>query len=359
MMRGWLLIALLAFGSVHAAAPKKVVRDIIPVAETGFDPAATSDLYSAAILQAVFERLYTYDYLARPAKVVPMLAETMPVITDDGRTYTIPIRRGVYFAADPAFGGKPRELTADDFVYSLKRVMDPKIRSPWGFLLEGKLVGVDEEAAAATKSGRFDYDKKIAGIEAVDRYTLRLRLKAPDYNLPYVLAHESTSAVAREVIAKYAETDGRAMSNPVGTGPYVLSEWIRSSKIVLEANPGFRDMKWNWTAQEPGDEKIVAQMQGKKLPVVDRVEVYVMEEDQARWLAFRNGEVDLMNMEGPLAPNAIEGRQAAPGARREGRAAAAHRRPRDQLHLLEHAGPGHRRIHQGKDRVASRAGHVL
>ena len=309
MMQALVFVAMLSigFGTASAAEPKKVVRDIIPVAETGFDPAAVSDLYSAAILQAVFERLYTYDYLARPAKVVPMVAEAMPVITDNGRVYTITIRRGIHFAVDPAFGGKLRELTAEDFVYSLKRVADPKIRSPWGFLLAGKLIGLDEEAVAAKKSGRFDYDKKIAGIEAVDRYTLRLRLKEVDYNLIYVLAHESASAVAREVVAKYAESDGRVMSNPVGTGPYMLAEWIRSSKIVLEANPGFRDMKWNWTAQEPGDAKIVAQMQGKKIPLVDRVEVFVMEEDQARWLAFRNGEVDLMNMEGPLAPNAIVG----------------------------------------------------
>jgi ABC-type transport system substrate-binding protein len=306
MMRAtWLIVAILGIGTALAAEPKKVVRDVFPVAETGFDPAAASDLYSAGVLQAVFERLYTYDYLARPAKVVPMLAEAMPVVTENGTVYTITLRRGVRFAADPAFGGKPRELTADDFIYSMKRIVDPKVRSPWAFLLEGKFVGLDEEAAAAKKSGRFDYDKKIAGLEAVDRYTLRFRLKQTDYNLNYVLAHESTSAVAREVVARYGESDGRVMSNPVGTGPYKLAEWVRSSKIVLEANPDFREMKWDWQAQEPGDAKLVEQMKGRKIPIVDRVEISVMEEDQARWLAFRNGELDLMNMEGPLAPNAI------------------------------------------------------
>ncbi len=305
MRRALLVVAILGIGSALAAEPKKVVRDVFPVAETGFDPAAASDLYSAGVLQAVFERLYTYDYLARPAKVVPMLAEDMPVVTENGKVYTIRIRRGVYFAADPVFGGKPRELTAEDFIYSMKRVVDPKVRSPWAFLIAGKFVGLDEEAAAAKKSGRFDYDRKIAGLEAVDRYTLRFRLKETDYNLNYVLAHESTSAVAREVVTRYSESDGRVMSNPVGTGPYRLAQWVRSSKIVLEANPDFRDMKWDWKAQEPGDEAIVAQMKGRKIPIVDRVEISVMEEDQARWLAFRNGELDLMNMEGPLAPNAI------------------------------------------------------
>jgi ABC-type transport system substrate-binding protein len=288
-----------------AADPKKVVRDVFPVAETGFDPAAMHDLYSASIIQAIFERLYTYDYLARPAKIVPQTADGMPQITDEGRTYTVRLKRGIYFTADPAFGGRKRELTADDIVYSYKRLADPRLKSPWVFLVEGKFVGLDEEIATAKKSGKFNYDKKIPGLEVVDRYTVRFRLKETDYNLPYVMAHDPTAAVAREVVEKYGESDGRVMSNPVGTGPYKLGQWVRSSKIVLDANPDYRGFVWDFKAQQPGDEKLVAQMKGKKMPQVGRVEVYIMEEDQSRWLAFQNGELDIMNMEGPMAPNAI------------------------------------------------------
>jgi oligopeptide transport system substrate-binding protein len=283
----------------------KVVRDVFPVAESGFDPAAMHDLYSAGIVQAIFDRLYTYDYLARPAKIVPQAAEGMPEISDEGRTYTVRIRKGIYFAADPAFGGKKRELVADDFLFSMKRIADPKIRSPWSFLVEGKFIGLDEEIAAAKKSGKFDYSKKIAGMELVDRYTLRFRLHATDYNLPFILAHETTSALAHEVVAKYGESDGRVMSNPVGSGPYKLAQWVRSARIVLEANPDFRGFIWDFKAQDPADEKLVAQMKGKKMPAIGRVELNIMEEDQSRWLAFQGGELDIMNMEGPLAPNAI------------------------------------------------------
>jgi oligopeptide transport system substrate-binding protein len=283
----------------------KVVRDVFPVAESGFDPAAMHDLYSAGIVQAIFDRLYTYDYLARPAKIVPQAAEGMPEISDEGRTYTVRIRKGIYFAADPAFGGKKRELVADDFLFSMKRIADPKIRSPWSFLVEGKFIGLDEEIAAAKKSGKFDYSKKIAGLELVDRYTLRFRLHATDYNLPFILAHETTSALAHEVVAKYGESDGRVMSNPVGSGPYKLAQWVRSARIVLEANPDFRGFIWDFKAQDPADEKLVAQMKGKKMPAIGRVELNIMEEDQSRWLAFQGGELDIMNMEGPLAPNAI------------------------------------------------------
>lgn len=292
--------------ALAAADPKKVIRDVFPVAETGFDPAAMHDLYSAGIIRALFETLYTYDYLARPPKIVPQTADGMPQISDEGKTYTVKLKRGIYFTADPAFGGKKRELTADDVIYSYKRIADPRLKSPWVFLLEGKFVGLDEEIAAAKKSGKFNYDRKIQGMEVIDRYTIRLRLNDTDYNLPYVMAHEATAAVAREVIEKYSESDGRTMSNPVGTGPYKLGQWVRSSKIVLEANPEYRGFVWDFSAQEPGDDRLVAQMKGKKMPRVGRVEVYIMEEDQSRWLAFQNGELDIMNMEGPMAPNAIQ-----------------------------------------------------
>ena len=146
------------------------------------------------------------------------------------------------------------------------------------------------------------------GLEAVDRHTLRIRLKQTDYNLPYVLAHEPTSAVAREVIEKYADESGRAMANPVGTGPYKLTQWIRSSKIVLDANPDYRGFVWDFQpGNDPEDKRIVAEMKGKKMPQVGRIEVSIIEEDQARLLAFQNGELDLMNMEGPLAPNVLDG----------------------------------------------------
>ena len=296
-----------------AADPNKVVRHVFPAAETGFDPAGVQDLYSGTVEQAIFETLLTYDYIARPSKLIPGAAEAMPQITDDGKTYTIKIRKGIYFTPDPAFNGKKRELVAEDFIYSLKRLIDPKLRSPWTWLVEDKIVGLDELAEAAKKGAKFDYDKKIPGLEAVDRYTLRIRLKQTDYNLPFVLAHEPTSAVAREVIEKYADESGRAMSNPVGTGPYVLKDWVRASKIILEANPGFRGFVWDF---KPGtdaeDKRLVSEMKGKKMPQVGRVEISIIEEDQARLLAFEKGEIDIMNMEAPLAPQVLDGAKLKP-----------------------------------------------
>jgi len=313
-----LLISGILMAPATAADPDKVIRDVFPVAETGFDPAAVHDLYSGTVVQGIFETLLTYDYLARPSKIAPLTAEALPEVADAGRSWTVRLKKGIYFASDPAFKGKKRELVADDYVFSLKRLIDPRIRSPWAFLVEGKFEGLDELAAEAKQTGRFDYDRRIPGVEAIDRYTLRFRLKNTDYNLPYVLAHEPTSAVAREVIEAYAGSDGRALSNPVGTGPYRLEQWVRSAKITLVANPDYRGFTWNFASADPADQPIIAEMKGKRMPQVGRVEISIIEEDQSRLLAFQNGELDLMNLEPPLAPNVLDGDRLKPALAQKG-----------------------------------------
>ena len=186
--------------SVHAAAdPDKVLRVAFEIAETGFDPAKVTDNYSVEVIRAVYERLLSYDYLARPVRLVPSTAEALPEITDNGRTYTLRVRQGIYFHPDLAFKGVRRELTAVDYAYSVKRFVDPAIRSPWKFLVEGKIAGLDALAKDAGPRKPFDYDAKVSGLEVVDRYTLRIRLNEADYNFAYILAMPQLSAVAREV----------------------------------------------------------------------------------------------------------------------------------------------------------------
>ncbi len=289
----------------------KALRLTFSTAETGFDPVKVSDYYSGLVISAIFDPLLTYDYLARPAKVAPNVATALPRITDDGKTYTLTIRPGIYFTPDPAFKGLPqnmRELTAADYVYSIKRFLDPKNRSPYAFLFEGKIVGLDKLAAEAKKSGRFDYDAAVPGLETPDRYTLCIRLTETDFNFSHVLAFGLVGAVAREAIAAYGDDTN---AHPVGTGPYLLKRYVRSSKIVLEKNPGFRELLWH---AEPGsdaaDQQIAARMKGKKLPQIDRVEISVMDEAQSRWLAFQRRETDIEYQLEELAPKfmSLEGR---------------------------------------------------
>ena len=266
-------------------------------AETSFDPAAQSEEATLSFTENFFDPLLQYDYLARPAKVVPNTVEAMPLVSEDGKTYTFRIKAGIYFTPDPAFNGARRELVAADYAYSLKRLFDPKVKSPWLFLLEGKIVGADAAMQRAKAHNRFDYDAPIAGIEALDRYTLRLRLEGPDYNLLYILATPATGAVAREVVEAYGDDFG---SHPVGTGPYRLKEWKRASKIVIQANPDYRTVIFDPPQpSEPSDKEIIAAIKGKRIPMIETIEVYVIEENQPRYLAFLDAEHDYLDFLSP------------------------------------------------------------
>jgi ABC-type transport system substrate-binding protein len=305
-----------ALGAV--ASPQKVLRVAYLSAETHFDPAVVSDLYSHNIVHEIFEPPLTYDFLARPARLKPETAEAMPEITDNGRTYTIRLKKGIYFADDPAFNGQKRELVANDYEYALKRLVDPKNASPNLWLIEGRIVGVEAAAAKSKKENRFDYDAPIPGIEVLDRYTLRIRLEKTDYNFLYILAMANIGAQAREVVEKYGADIG---AHPVGTGAYRLAEWRRSSKIVLEKNPSFREVYFDAELppeSDPLGRQLHAEMKGKRLPQIDRVEVTIVEESQPRWLAFLNKETDWVNVPLEFTHMAIPGGELAPWLEKRG-----------------------------------------
>jgi ABC-type transport system substrate-binding protein len=317
-MRVVLLIAAALFAAAtHAAAPQKVLRVAFLIAETNFDPAAVSDLYSNNVIEEIFDSPLTYDFLARPAKLKPQTLESMPEVTENGRTYTLRLKKGIYFADDPAFKGKKRELVARDYEYAFKRIMDPAVRSPNTWLLEGRVAGMEEAIERAKKTGKFDYDAPLPGIEIVDRYTLRIRLAKPDYNFLYILAMPNVGAQAREVVEAYGTDIG---AHPVGTGPYRLGEWKRSAKIVLERNPNFREEYYE--AEPPDDDPISQQLykenKGKRLPICDRVEIVIIEESQPRWLAFLNKELDWVNLPYEFLNMAIPGGKLSPALQREG-----------------------------------------
>lgn len=288
------------------ADPKKVLRYVFPVAETGFDPAGVHDLYSAHVNGSIFETLFTYDYLASPAKLVPRTAAALPEVSADGLTYTIRLQKGIYFAVDPVFKGKKRELTSTDYVYTFKRLLDPSLRSPNSWLLDGRILGMDTLLKQAQKTGKFNYDQSVAGLQTPDRYTLVIRLTSPDQNFPMLLAHQPAGAVAREVIEKYRDKAGFVMGHPIGTGPYMLSRWTPGSRIILKANPDFRSFVWNFKASTPEDQKIVKAMQGKKMPQIGEIDIQVMEEGQSRWLSFIKDEVDLFALDGELTVQALQ-----------------------------------------------------
>jgi ABC-type transport system substrate-binding protein len=294
-LRFWRAAILACVLIAPPAAAEKLLRYAFRVAETGFDPVQISDLYSSIIISHIFDAPLTVDYLARPFKVRPNVTAGMPEVSADGKVWTLRIRPGIYFADDAAFRGKKRELTAQDYVYSIKRHWDPKNKSPNLYLLDKRVVGMEALRKTALAGGKFDYDREVEGLRAIDRYSFRMVLTEPTPNLLYYLTYCTLAcAVAREVIEAYPE---RSMEKPVGTNAYRLAQWKRSSRIVLERNPNYREHYYDLeaSADDAGGQAIAARMRGKRLPQLDRVEVYIIEEAQPRWLAFLNSEHDLIN----------------------------------------------------------------
>jgi ABC-type transport system substrate-binding protein len=290
-----------------------VLRVPFEAAETGFDPCKVGDLYSSRVNAHIFEALYRYDPLAMPVRIVPLTAAGMPEVSPDWRVWTVTLRPGIFFADDPAFGGRQRELVAQDYVYSIKRFFDPANNSPGfaSFAQEG-IVGLDELRERCLREKRpFDYDAPVEGLRALDRRTLQIRLRAPRPRFLQTLCSSDTvGAVAREVIEAYADT----MAHPVGTGPYRLKEWRRSSRIVLERNPAYRAVFYD-AAPAEGDAQGRAWLErfrGRRLPFNDRIEIAVLEEGQPRWLSFLSGEIDLVRVPPEFTYHAMPGGTLAP-----------------------------------------------
>ncbi|MEO8299091.1 MAG: ABC transporter substrate-binding protein [Burkholderiales bacterium] len=303
MDRRTLLQAAGALGLLPSAVPstaeplqrgdERVLRYALRTAETGFDPAQISDLYSMIVCDHLFEGLYEYDHLARPFKIKPCTAQALPEISDDFRSWTIRIKPGIHFQDDPAFGGSARELVAADYAYTLRRFYDPALKSPAQSALEEQgIVGLRELRDESLASRRpFDYDKPVAGLETPDRYTLRIRLREPRPRLLYTLT--SLGAMAREVVERYGD---QIMAHPVGTGPFRLQAWRRSSLITLVRNPGYRERFFDAepAADDAEGQALLARFKGRRLPMLDRVELSVIEEAQPRWLSFLNKEHDFL-----------------------------------------------------------------
>jgi len=270
----------------------KTYKHAMDGAPGSLDPAQAASIYANFIVVNLYDTLYRYKYLARPYQLQPNLAAAMPEISDDGLTLTIPIKRGVHFVDDPAFeGGAGREVTASDFVYSIKRHFDPATRAQGAWLWQGRIVGLD-----AWKTQGSDYDRDIEGLRALDDYTVQIKLTRPFPQMVHTLAQGYAALVPREAVEKY----GQALSShPVGSGPFKLvsRDGVRA---VLEKNPAFREEPFDLVA-EGFDPAIDAghgleSLSGQAPPFLDRLEIEFVAEGAARWNAFSSGELNFIKV---------------------------------------------------------------
>ncbi|HVK61234.1 MAG TPA: ABC transporter substrate-binding protein, partial [Bdellovibrionales bacterium] len=298
-----LAMVLLAFGFTGCSKCSRSVDEkdttlnvYSPVNIKGMDPIRADDLYSSTVIQQVFDGLLQYHYLKRPLELEPALADGMPTVSNNGLTHTFKIKKGVKFHDNACFPeGKGRELVAQDFVYSFKRLADPKNASQGFWIFDGYIKGLNEWADAM-KTGKATYDTAIAGLETPDSHTLVIHLTKPYYQLYYVLAMGFAAAIPKEAIDKYGE---EFLNNPVGTGPYMLknaSDWVRNSKLTLQRNPTYREELYPSEGEEGDKEAGLLADAGKKLPFADTVVFNEIIESQPRFQNFMKGKLEFLEI---------------------------------------------------------------
>ena len=244
------------------------------------------------VVKQVYSLLINYAYLERPYKLEADLLEAMPTLSPDKLTLTFHLRKGVRFVDNACFaGGKGRELTSDDVLYSLKRFADGNINSKSWFAMQGAVVGLDDYRAATVKAGpSVDLTSRdVAGLHKVDAYTFTIRLTHENALFLYALTMAPTSIVPHEAVQYYKD---RFALNPVGTGPFMATQQVdRKGVIRLVRNPNY--FRTYPTTGESGDAaKGLLKDAGKRLPLVDELEMPLIEEPQPAALKFLRGELD-------------------------------------------------------------------
>lgn len=270
---------------------EKVLNIAVGSEVKGMDPIYANDMYSSNEVARVYESLLQYHYLKRPYQLAPNLAEALPEVSSDGLTYTFKIKKGIVFQNDKAFpGGTGRELVAADFVYSIKRLADPKLQGLGWWTIDGKIKGLNEWRENNSKADKVNYEEVVEGLKALDTHTLQFTLTKPYPQFLYALAMTFTSAVAKEVVEFYGD---EFLNHPVGTGPFVLPEFKQTNRIEYTKNPTFREKTFPCDSSEEF-QKIAKEYCGKKLPLVDKIVINILKEDQPRWLNFQKGNLDFI-----------------------------------------------------------------
>lgn len=273
---------------------ESVFRYSLPAKIKSLDTGNVEDVYGNLVVAQICESLYSYHYLKRPFEVVPELAETLPQISEDKLTYTIPIKRGVYFQDDPCFPDeKGRELKADDFVFAFKRIANVRYISPnWGGFKD-RIVGLDafrEYTKQFKNEFEVDYTKEIEGLRALDDYTLQIKLVKPWPQFVDDLTSVITAPVPKEAVDHYKKD---MISHPVGTGPYRLKSWHRGVYLELVKNPTFRQDPYPSEGQVEDQAAGLLADAGQLMPFIDRIIFRIIEEEQPMWLLFMRGELDI------------------------------------------------------------------
>jgi ABC-type transport system substrate-binding protein len=329
------------------------------------DPVASYSNPESVYTYQIYEPLYAYHYLKRPYELIPRTAESVvtPYYLDkDGKrlpddapveriaesVYDIKIKRGILYAPHPAFakdeqgnhrylsltreqlGDKrspwdfehqgTRELTADDYVYTLKRHATPRTEAPIFGIFSEYVIGLKEyrklileENAKLLKGLPEDRRDKpfldfrkwdLPGVQALDRYTLRIRIKGKYPQWKYWLAMTFTAPLPWEADAFYAQpgmADNSMSLNqwPVGTGAYMMTEYVQDRRHVMKRNPNFRGEPYPCEGMPEDKAAGLLADCGKTMPFIDTIVSTIVKEKVPRKEMFKQGYLDVPEIERP------------------------------------------------------------
>lgn len=270
---------------------KKIFYAPLDAKVTGLDPMIITDVYSGIVAGQCYEGLYQYHFLKNPDVIIPCLAEGMPEVSKDRLTWTIKLRKDVYYIDDKCFpDGKGRQIRAEDCVYGMKRIANVHNISPNWSGWEKRIVGLDEfrEYTKTVKNkDEVDYSRSIEGLKALDNFTLQIKLVKPYPQMKYAIM--GFTPIPKEAVDYYKD---QFMNVAIGTGPFMIKSYKPASRVELVRNPKFRK-EYYPTDGRPGDkEKGLLKDAGKPLPLLDGIVYYVIEEDQPYWLSLMQGKID-------------------------------------------------------------------
>jgi len=199
------------------------------------DPAADWEGNGWSIEHCLYNTLLTYASASGSAgtKLVPDMATEVPTvdnsgITNDGKTYTFHLHKGIKFAPPV-----DREVTSADVKYSIERMLSPDTRPvPPATSFYMSIEGAPEFNAGKAQS--------VSGIKTPDATTVEIDLSKPDATILYALTMSFCDVVPKEWVEKQGKNFVRS---PLGTGPYMLDHWTPSAELVLKRNPNFFDWR--------------------------------------------------------------------------------------------------------------------
>jgi len=299
MLRPTRIIGLIAsvFSMLVVAAPASAQSGeksaILPIRTDGpknLDPAKGSTTYDNMACSQLYETLLISKY-TDPMEMEPLLLTEMPTSEDGGLTWNFKLKPGVMFHDDECFpGGKGREMVAEDVLYSIRRLADPRYEYENWWLIDNTILGFNDYKNKFVGSQNFSYDEPVEGFRIINDHEFEIVLVEPVYRFLYVLSMFQTSVVPREAVEMYGEDFS---FNPVGTGPFLLEDFIPKKHLKLVRNPNYHEVLYpaedEWTSEDRRNR--LHRAAGQRVPFLDRLEFRMFVEDQPMWLRFSEGTI--------------------------------------------------------------------